>query len=198
MNYWPQKTQYGGNPGVMTSKTYDAWNMSTKKQTYAIQTKIQSKTSIPASSYGSYYRDVTNPRTKNTIREHKIAWSRSESIDFQVAGYNRLQPKTLAQKGGLESKRGFHSSTSRSPSRIPRSGNIKRGGLLGKTLGTVAMVGVSMLRRAAMGINKGTRMMEDGLKSRAVLAAARLTQQRGSNMYKPPIGFNGNSKHGRG
>jgi hypothetical protein len=186
--------------GITSHVVYDAWTPSNKKQTHAVQTKINSKSSTPTPTYGSYYRDITNPRTKKTIREHKIAWSRSESLDYQVAGYNRLKSKTLTQLGGLESKRGFHSSNLKlTKYNIPNAVS-KRGGILGKSLGVIAMVGVNMLKKSAMGINKGARMLVDYTATKGVLGAGRLGLMRSSNMYKPPIGLVqglSRTRHGR-
>lgn len=199
MNYWPQKTQYGAE-GVTTMKSYDAWNMYEKKQTYAVQTKIHS----PDRKYEDnvpMYRDytggsrsyVTDRRQSPRAREHELV-NRKEVIDRMRSGWATLPQKTLAQKG-------FHMSNLKvTKFNIPNA-VTKRGGILGKSLGIIAMVGVNMLKKSAMGINKGARVMVDYATTKGVLGAARLGLMRDSKMLKTPSGLVqalSKTRHGRG
>lgn len=198
MNYWPQKKQ-GGSEGVTTMRSYDAWNMYEKKQTYAVQTKINS----PARRYEDVvpmYRDytggsrsyVTDRRTAPRVREHELV-NRREVIDRMRNGWATLPQKTLAEKG-------FHMSNRTSKFKIS-SPVARRGGLLGKSLGAIAMIGINMLKKSAIGINKGARAIVDYTATKGVLGAARLGQMRDSKMLKPPAGLVSalsRTRHGRG
>lgn len=199
MNYWPQKTQYGSE-GITTMKSYDAWNMYEKKQKYAVQKKINSP-SRPQEDLVAMYRDttggsssyVTDRRQSPRVREHELV-NRREMISRMVQGWNTLPQKTLAQKG-------FHMSNLKvTKFNIPNA-VTKRGGILGKSLGVIAMVGVNMLKKSAMGINKGARVMVDYAATKGVLGAARLGLMRNSKMLKTPSGLVqalSKTRHGRG
>lgn len=185
--------------GITTTKTYDAWNISSKKQTYAIQRKIKSplhnwEDTVPMyrDTTGGSRSYTTDRRTSPRVREHFMISKK----DVEKIGpeYSRLPTKTLTQKG-------FHMSNLKMTKYNIPNAVSKRGGILGKSLGIIAMVGVNMLKKSAMGINKGARVMVDYATTKGVLGAARLGLQRGSKTLKTPSGLVqalSRSRHGRG
>jgi hypothetical protein len=205
--YWPQKTQSSfksQTQSVTTERSYEAWNKFSKNNAYTVQTSIPTKP-ISTKSYGeffgAFYKDSTggsqtyfsDRRDSPRERQHRIAWSREESTELQMQGYSRLPQKNMAQ-------RGFHMSNLKMTRYNIPNAVSKRGGMLGKSLGAIAMIGVNMLMKSAMDINKGARMVVDYAVTKSVLGAGRLGLQRSSTMYRPPAGLSqalSKSRHGR-
>jgi len=176
--------------------------------------RIQHERYMPGEKTYSYFRDttggsksyMTDRRNSPRVREHILATAK-EGLNLRSQGYSLRPEKTLAQKGAnmkynptiaQKGIKGFHSTNLKlTKFNIPNA-VTKRGGMLGKGLGVIAMVGVNMLKQSAMGINKGARMIEDYATTKSVLGAARLGLLRSPKMPRVPVGFNGYSKHGRG
>ena len=184
-----------------TEKTYNSW----KKQKYAVQKKINSPMHSTEEMF-PMYKDttggsqayLTDRRNIPRVREHKLV-SRRDIISNMGSGWGHLPQKTLAQKGFDMSNRKF-SMNKMARFNVSRS-VTKRGGILGKTLGAIAMIGINMLKKSGLGVNKGARAIIDYTASKSVLGAARLGLMRDSKMLKPPAGLVSalsRTRHGRG
>lgn len=187
------------------------------KERLGEELRIQHERSTPSQKTYAYFKDttggsrsyVTDRRNSPRVREHVLATSK-ESINLLSQGYAFNPGKSLAEKGfnmnynptrSQMGHKGFHASSLKMTKFNIPNAVTKRGGILGKSLGVIAMVGVNMLKKSAMGVNKGARVMVDYAATKGVLGAGRLGLMRESKMLKPPAGLVSalsRTRHGRG